>query len=87
MESLLPRQSDLLLSERLAQACPQKEIQTNKQGKAYVYSHVCLYIRTYVCNTNKQGILRKAAIYFSDNLCIAGSIQGFQGYLLSKGNF
>ena len=48
-----------------------------------VYIHIC----TYVCNTNKQGILRKAAIYFSDNLCIAGSIQGFQGYLLSKGNF
>ena len=41
-------QSDLLLSERLAQACPQKEIQTSKQGKAYVYSHVCLYIRMYI---------------------------------------
>ena len=46
-----------------------------------------IYIYMYVRNTNKQGILRKAAIYFSDNLCIAGSIQGFQGYLLSKDKF
>ena len=48
----------------------------------YTVMSVYIYVHTYVIQTNKEG-----AIYFSDNLCIAGSIQGFQGYLLSKGNF